>query len=411
MSAVWQTKTLAEVCEIKPPKAEARARLKENDPVSFVPMEDLGIGQKFLEPKAERKLSQVAGSYTYFAEGDVLLAKITPCFENGKLGVARDLTNGIGFGSSEYFVFRPNKSLSSEYLYYFLSQDSFRAEGEKTMSGAVGHKRVSKEFIERCQLPFPPLAEQRRIVAILDEALAALATATSNTEKNRDNARELFDSYRASSLAQKKKGEKEVSLGEVCTISSKLVDPRESSYIDLPHIGAGNMAPKTGELSDIMTAREEKLKSGKFLFDETMVLYSKIRPYLMKACRPDFQGLCSADVYPLSPEQTQLDRSFLFHLLMSKDFTDFTVAGSDRAGMPKVNRDHLFKYRFGLPEIEEQKRMGARLDAMSAETTRLELLYKRRLAHIAALRQAILRKAFCGELTAPPSQAIKEAAE
>src|SRR5262249_45406569 len=152
-----------------PPKSEAKRKLNDTDLVSFVPMEDLGIDQKYLKPTAERQLGQVAGSYTYFADGDVLLAKITPCFENGKLGIAKGLTNGIGFGSSEYFVFRPKESLSNEYLYYFLSQDRFRAEGERSMSGAVGHKRVSKEFIEHCQIPLPPLAEQQRIVAILDE--------------------------------------------------------------------------------------------------------------------------------------------------------------------------------------------------------------------------------------------------
>ncbi len=178
MSAVWSSKVLAEVCKIKPPKGEAKRKLKDADLVSLVPMEDLGVDQKFLKPKVERKLGQVSGSYTYFAEGDVLLAKITPCFENGKLDIARYLTNGIGFGSSEYIVFRPRDELNNEYLYYFLSQDLFRADGAKTMSGAVGHKRVSKEFIERCRIPLPPLPEQQRIVAILEEAFAGLATAT-----------------------------------------------------------------------------------------------------------------------------------------------------------------------------------------------------------------------------------------
>jgi type I restriction enzyme S subunit len=149
VSAIWPSKALVEVCEIKPPKSEARQKLKDADRVSFVPMEDLGVDEKFLGPKSERKLGQVAVSYTYFADGDVLLAKITPCFENGKLGIAKGLTNGIGFGSSEYIVFRPSADLSNEYLYYFFLQDSFRADGIKTMSGAVGHKRVAKEFIER----------------------------------------------------------------------------------------------------------------------------------------------------------------------------------------------------------------------------------------------------------------------
>ena len=143
--------------------------------------------------------------------GDVLLAKITPCFENGKLGIAKDLTNGIGFGSSEYIAFRPNGSLFNEYLYYFLLQDSFRAEGIKTMSGAVGHKRVSKEFIERLQIPVPPLPEQQRVVAILDEVFAGLVTAIANTERNLRNARELRNSANCGStkvlLSMPDKGE------------------------------------------------------------------------------------------------------------------------------------------------------------------------------------------------------------
>ncbi len=156
MKAGWEIKSLAEVCQIKPPKAEARNLLAGTDLVSFVPMEYLGIDQKTLIPILEKPFVEVAGSYTYFAEGDVLLAKITPCFENGKLGIAASLTNGIGFGSSEYIVFRPDKTLDKEWLYYFLSQESFRTEGAGRMSGAVGHKRVSKEFIESYPIPVPP---------------------------------------------------------------------------------------------------------------------------------------------------------------------------------------------------------------------------------------------------------------
>lgn len=111
-----------------------------------------------------------------------------------------------------------------------------------------------------------------------------------------------------------------------------------------------------------MTAEEEGLKSGKFLFDERMVLYSKIRPYLRKVARPDFSGLCSADVYPLRPASGRLDRDFLSHLLMTPEFTDYAVLGSARAGMPKVNREHLFAFEFLLPPLAEQQRIVAILD-------------------------------------------------
>jgi len=164
----WKEKSLGEVCEIKPPKNEARNKLQKTDFVSFVPMEDLGINQKLFSPTKERQLSQVEGSYTYFANEDVLLAKITPCFENGKLGIARKLRNGIGFGSSEFVVFRVSENMYSEFLYYFLLRQKFRTEGAERMMGAVGHKRVSKEFIDNYLIPMPSFDEQKAIVQKLD---------------------------------------------------------------------------------------------------------------------------------------------------------------------------------------------------------------------------------------------------
>ena len=156
MKKLWEMKTLGEVCEIKPPKSEAREKVSAASLVSFVPMEDMGIDVKFVQATQTKMLSEVVGSYTYFADGDVLLAKITPCFENGKLGIADGLKNGIGFGSSEYFVFRSDATVCKEWLYYFLSRESFRVEGSARMTGAVGHKRVSKEFIESYPIPVPP---------------------------------------------------------------------------------------------------------------------------------------------------------------------------------------------------------------------------------------------------------------
>lgn len=165
----WEAKKLGIICEIKPPKKKAQEKLKNDDLVSFVPMEDLLIRSKDFISDKERKLEEVYGSYTYFADKDVLLAKITPCFENGKIGIASNLKNGVGFGSSEYIVFRTNGEIIPEYLFYFLSRDQFRKEGKKSMTGAVGHKRVSKDFIENYRLSFPKSsAEQKVIVSKLD---------------------------------------------------------------------------------------------------------------------------------------------------------------------------------------------------------------------------------------------------
>ncbi len=160
----WEEKRLSDVFEIKPPKNEAKKKLKESDTVSFLPMEDLSVFANYFKATKVRKLKDVIGNYTYFTNNDVLLAKITPCFENGKIGIARDLKNGIGFGSSEYIVFRSNGDVIPEYLYYFLSRNQFREEGKNSMTGAVGHKRVSKEFIEEYLISFPKAVEEQKLI-------------------------------------------------------------------------------------------------------------------------------------------------------------------------------------------------------------------------------------------------------
>ena len=211
---VWPLVRLADCTTIKPPKSEAKKLLTDTDLVSFVPMNSLGINRKGLELREERQLSDVSGSYTYFAENDVLLAKITPCFENGKLGIATGLTNGVGFGSSEYVVFRSNGLVDPVYLYYFLIQPSFRQSGQAVMTGAVGHKRVPKEFVENTVIPLPDISEQKRIVAILDQAFADIEQACAKTEQNLKNSRELFESYLQQVVSQRGDGWAESTLGE-----------------------------------------------------------------------------------------------------------------------------------------------------------------------------------------------------
>ena len=129
-----------------------------------------------------------------------------------------------------------------------------------------------------------------------------------------------------------------------------------------------------------------------------MVLYSKIRPYLMKVARPDFRGLCSADMYPLAPIPNVVTRDYLFHLLLSKQFTEYAIQGSARAGMPKVNREHLFEFKVWLPDLKKQEQLAANLDGLHEETQRLARLYERKLVALQTLKRSLLHQAFAGEL-------------
>lgn len=163
----WEITTLGKISKQKQSKGEILC--KDDDLVTFAPMEYLGINCKYLKSALVRKLREVKSGYTYFAENDILMAKITPCFENGKIGIAKNLTNGIGFGSSEYIVFRPSEHIDRDFLYYFLNRESFRKRGARRMQGAVGHKRVAKDFIANYTFQYPADIEtQRRIVQRLD---------------------------------------------------------------------------------------------------------------------------------------------------------------------------------------------------------------------------------------------------
>jgi type I restriction enzyme, S subunit len=112
----------------------------------------------------------VAKGFTAFREGDVLFAKITPCMENGKVAIATGLTNGLGRGSTEFFVIRTNGEVLSEYVFHFLRRDDFRQEAKRNFTGTAGQQRVPRAFMENARIPLPPLEEQRRIVDILNRA-------------------------------------------------------------------------------------------------------------------------------------------------------------------------------------------------------------------------------------------------
>ncbi len=304
---------------------------------------------------------------------------------------------GYAFGGFMGMI-TPKSALLPRYLFHLMTSDAYKDFIGKVSDGA-NINNLKFDDLRGFLVPLPSISEQQRIVSILDQVFEGIATAKANAENNLKNARQLFESHLNSVFSQRGEGWVEKSLGEVCRITSVLVDPRKDELLDLTHVGAGNIVSQEGALVNLKTSREESLISGKFLFDDSMVLYSKIRPYLMKVVRPDFSGLCSADIYPLTPNLYEITRSYLFHLLLSKSFTDYAIQGSERAGMPKVNREHLFGFLVWLPTIQKQKELSEKLDQLHSETKHLESIYRKKIAALDALKKSILQKAFAGELS------------
>jgi type I restriction enzyme S subunit len=148
------------------PTPEQHEALEEAEEASFLPMDAIGEDGS-LDLADTRPIDDIASRYTQFFEEDVLLAKITPCFENGKSAIARGLADGVGFGTTELFVLRPREGVLPEYLYYLIRTPDFRQRGEAAMTGAAGQKRVPTEFVQNYQVAVPPVEEQREILESL----------------------------------------------------------------------------------------------------------------------------------------------------------------------------------------------------------------------------------------------------
>ena len=168
----WELFRLRFVVKTSVTKKEVR-ELDPETKVSFVPMEAVGE-YGGLDLDATKPLSEVVDGYTYFRNGDVIVAKITPCFENGKGALASRMSSGIGFGTTELHVLRPSGHLDARFLLYLTFSDHFRCIGTASMFGAGGQKRISDDFIRNFRHPVPGLSEQRAIATFLDRETAKI---------------------------------------------------------------------------------------------------------------------------------------------------------------------------------------------------------------------------------------------
>ena len=179
----WAVAQIGEVSEVNP-------RLDKSDiagdlEVSFVPMPSVGAETGKIDVTTRRLFAEVEKGFTSFKQGDVLFAKITPCMENGKMVVVPEVIGGLAFGSTEFHVLRPANGIVAQYLYLYVSTKRFRADAEHNMTGAVGQRRVPTTYLSQAEVPIPPTAEQRRIVAKIEELFSELDKGIENLKQAR----------------------------------------------------------------------------------------------------------------------------------------------------------------------------------------------------------------------------------
>lgn len=395
----WRGARLGDVCEINPSR-KGKTDYDDDMPVTFAPMSSVDDVVGALVAPIEKPFSEVKKGYTWFINGDVLWAKITPCMENGKAFIARDLINDVGFGSTEFHVLRPTEQVVSEWIWFYVRQESFRHLAAQHFTGAVGQQRVPESFLQDQLIPLPPLPEQRRIAARLNDILAeiARARAAAHDALAAANAipnallRAVFESVEAKSWTR---------LGEVCeqpqygytapatqrdtgTKYLRITDIQDShvNWDSVPHceISAHETEKYLLTHGDIVFARTGATTGKSFLIEDAP--RAVFASYLIRV-RP------LADA--LLPE-------YLYAFLQSPGYWAQVEAGKRGGAQPNMNASLLAKVLLPVPSLSDQQHIATHLSNLMPDIARARAAAQAQLDAINALPAVYLRRAFNGEL-------------
>jgi type I restriction enzyme S subunit len=299
------------------------------------------------------------------------------------------------------------------YLYFLLRSEVKTLIASEHLHGSTMRHINRGPFLAH-QIRLPPLPEQRRIVARIEALFARTCRARAYLERTAVLAkayrRAAYRTAFTGELIQLSPSPTELSedgtwdlpagwrwarFTEVAAIASNLVAPAEIP--DLLHLAPDNVESGTARLLPCKTVKEAGVISPKHHFFPGQIIYSKIRPYLRKAVLVDFEGACSADMYPLDVKP-HVDKTYLLHWLISEEFAAFTAQHEGRTVLPKINQAGLSRTPVPLPPLEHQAKIGAALarTVLSVERTIAEAT--RALALVDRLEQSILTRAFRGEL-------------
>lgn len=399
LASGWGTKKLGTIA----PENASQVRPSDNPTIRYNYWGlDAIESNQFTEPPVNWITgSDVASTCVSFDPSHVLYAKLRPYLNKVIVPTVE------GIGSTEWVALKPVPEMVNRYyLAYVLRTRNFVHYANANSTGAR-LPRVRKEALWDADIPIPypddpprSLDVQRRIVARIEALFTEVremrelqADIYANTNRLMDTV--LAEIFAPSEVARWPNVEP---LGNLTEITASMVDPTLPEYSVLPHIYGASIEEGTGRLLAYNSAGEDGMTSSKYHFQPGAVLYSKIRPYLRKVTIVDFEGVCSADMYPLQLKNGALTSEFLMWSLLSPRFTDYANNLSGRARMPKLNRSQLFDYEIPYPSHEAQKRITARLSAVRDEIAEMRKSNQDDFERIDQLEQAILAQAFRGEL-------------
>lgn len=391
--------------------------------VSFLPMKLIEEENNQIHLTEYRKYEDVKKGFTPMVDGDVIFAKITPCMENGKIAVVHSLKNGIAFGSTEFHVLRCNTVVFNTFLFYFLVQKNTRQEAQQYMTGAVGQRRVPKSYLESLQIPLPPLAEQHRIVAKIEELFTALDKGVESLK----TAREQLKIYRQAVLKWAFEGKftSDVSTGSMPEETNEATLPEGWKWARIDQIatiGTGATPLKNNKLFyengtipwiTSGALNEQFVKSASDYVTELAVKENNLTIYpphtLLLAMYGEgkTRGKCSELLIAACTNQAIAAISFENHnyqikpylkYFLLKNYIDIRKLASGGV-QPNLNLGIVKSTTFPLPPtLTEQEHIISEIERRLSVCDTIEASIEASLQKADALRQSILKKAFEGKL-------------
>jgi type I restriction enzyme S subunit len=395
----WQRVKLGEICEINP----RRPVLNRADSTltTFVQMSAVDDLLGVIARPEQRPFSEIKKGYTYFVEDDVIFAKITPCMENGKHAVARNLIDGIGFGSTEFHVIRPNENIIAEWIWRFLRQPSVLQNATNYFTGAVGQQRVPDTFLKSLEIPLPPLGEQQRIASRLNEQLATVESARKAAEEQLQAARQLpsvylrevFDNGLVHKFPKK-------TLEDVCSFIT------DGTHVTPKYVAKGvpflsvKDVKETGLLFDncrYISEEEHRELTKRYKPERGDVLYTKVGTTgIAKAVDVDREFSIFVSVALLKLKHEMITPEYLERVLNSP----FCRVQAEDLTQGMANRNLVLKdlkrIELPLPPIEEQKQVTKLITEKLLSAKAMINLLESQLAEINRLPASLLREAFAG---------------
>lgn len=378
--------------------------------------------------------------YQPLQQGDILFNNTNSTELVGKTAVVLEDTNWL-YSNHMTRIKVPGGFVEPRYISYFLQSLFLNGVFKENSKQHVNQASIGRDFLRSLKIPLPPLADQIRIANLLDRLMEQLRSAHAAlaevpgllrqfrqkvlamgmrgelTREWRENHPEMSDLEFLSELKDQTTDKKKIFLREkvvdpqpfelpiswewthfgiVANVSANLVDPK--NYPQLPLIAPDNIQKETGRLLDFQTVDEVKPISAKHKFSAGQILYSKIRPALSKVIIAEFEGICSADIYPID---SKIETGYLFSFMRSRPFLDAILSSSSRTVLPKVNQDELNLVPVPLPPLEEQKQITKQIEKFLFLADQLESDYEAAKSQLDALPQSLLSKAFRGELCTP----------